>query len=1158
MLKARRKEAEQLKFPEPREGLPEDPRPFFGLSHLEAASRVQEHLSGRCLIAVVGRTGAGKSTVVRRAANSRWARQWFLRDEKGQPAHRRFWVDLEDCAPGRECGERVAHALARKTFPEALARLSAGPCLLVLDNADSAFAAAPASSAESTSPTGSVGSSRGQMDETLAALVDCAGHGASVVITRRKVTDLSIGRPWTEVVEVSGFDREADASELFLARAPRLATDLRTAAIVASCDGLPQALTLLSGAVADGDLEVVGLRVAPVVEGLKGLDFALPVTFAMLDADDRAAWGALSLLPSGLAERDVHPVLAWIDGARERLIHLYALGVARRCEAGVRVPSSLRLPPVAAGLSAETVDALWGDYVSWGRKVVGPVPSLDRPEGGTAGAETPDTPNGAGGMTATGAAGTGAASGRGRGGRGERSRRAPVTTTRPDTRSADSWLSRQGATMAALAGRSALPDGTFDLACAAILLHSSGLEADALDRTLLRLIETSLTPPPVGAPQEAVAVLAEPGVESAVDAPEAEGEAESADGGEGESEDGEGEGGGAGAAATAGDLEVDVIGSEQADGATDQADESQVESQSVETAGPVVSPMTEAESAARAAKMAIATRIAALLEDQRRFGTSVLMSRAVVASLRQGGDEGPLAEALFQLGRTERFCTDYRNAGAHLNEALERFESGGDAVGQGRVRFELGLIDLELGLLEGAELQLQAALNDFAASARPVGEANASLELVRVHLAKGRFDEAEERLDYAVGRYEKAGDSLGYANASLQLGQLELARGRVDDAERRFVNALDGYEQAADKVGFANACFQLGQVELARGRFEIAERRFGGALAGYEVVGDALGIANVSLQLGQIDLARGRWVQAQQRLQQALTTYEQFGDRIGVANATLQLSQVALGRGAVTDADHLVRAAQQAYDDIGDVLGAANARQVGAIVCQTCEQVPEALLLFLEAARLYDSIGRTANAGVSLAGAARASTESSERRAYADDAVRHLGDAGLDEVARQLEIEFAEPEPPPPPEAEAPAESETETEAPSSPWPRVGGDDDLQSDQAADTERHLSGPAADPEPADTSAPGAEAREATAGQSTLDVSVEEPVAGGEAAPSEETVEAAGDVVVGEEPDADSGEAAEEEATAQAAGESGDAQVGRTSLRRRMFGGRRKSK
>ncbi|MGH9124731.1 MAG: tetratricopeptide repeat protein [Acidimicrobiales bacterium] len=1158
MLKARRKEAEQLKFPEPREGLPEDPRPFFGLSHLEAASRVQEHLSSRCLIAVVGRTGAGKSTVVRRAANSRWARQWFLRDENGQPAHRRFWVDLEDCAPGRECGERVAHALARKTFPEALARLSAGSCLLVLDNADSAFAAAPAWSPESTSPAGSLGSAGGEMDETLAALVDCAGHGASVVITRRKVTDLSIGRPWTEIVEVSGFDREADASELFLARAPRLATDLRTGALVASCDGLPQALTLLSGAAADGDLEVVGVRVAPVIEGLKGLDFALPVTFAMLDADDRAAWGALSLLPSGLAERDVQTVLAWIDGARERLIHLYAVGVARRCEAGVRVPSSLRLPPVAAGLSADTVDALWGDYVSWGRKVVGPVPSLDRPEGGTAGAETPETPNGAGGMTTTGAAGTGAGSGRGRGGRGERGRRAPATATRPDTRSADSWLSRQGATLAALAGRPALPDGTFDLACAAILLHSSGLEADALDRTLLRLIETSLVPPPVGAPQEALAVPADPVAESGVDAPEGEGDGQGEDDGEGKEE--------GAVAATA--------GSEQADGASDQADESPVESQNVETAGPVVSPMTEAESAARAAKMAVATRIAAQLEDQRRFGTSVLMSRAVVASLRQGGDEGSLAEVLCQLGRTERFCTDYRNAGADLNEALERFESGADAVGQGRVRFELGLIDLELGLLEGAELQLQAALNDFAASARPVGEANASLELVRVHLARGRFDEAEERLDYAVGRYEKAGDSLGYANASLQLGQLELARGRVDDAERRFVNALDGYEQAADKVGFANACLQLGQVELARGRFEIAERRFGGALAGYEVVGDAIGIANVSLQLGQIDLARGRWLQAQQRLQQALTAYEQFGDRIGVANATLQLSQVALGRGAVADAAHLVRAAQKAYDEIGDVLGAANARQVGAIVCQTCEQVPEALLLFLEAARLYDSVGRTANAGVSLAGAARASTESTERRAYADDAVHHLRDAGLDEVARQLEIEFAEPEPPPPPEAEAPAESEAESEAeaeaPSSPWPRVGGDDDEPSDsalpdQAPDTERYLSGPTADPEPADTGAPGAKAREATSGQSTLEVSVEEPVAGGEAAPVEETVEAAGDALVGEEPDgesgepyAESGEVAEEDAAAEAAGESADAQVGRTSLRRRMFGGRRKSR
>src|SRR5215475_15340620 len=102
MLKARRRESaeepqpQRRRFPERREGLPEDPRAFLGSGYIAAALTLQDYLSGHGLVAIVGRAGAGKSTLCLRAANSRWARQWFLQDEDGHPQHRRFLVDLED------------------------------------------------------------------------------------------------------------------------------------------------------------------------------------------------------------------------------------------------------------------------------------------------------------------------------------------------------------------------------------------------------------------------------------------------------------------------------------------------------------------------------------------------------------------------------------------------------------------------------------------------------------------------------------------------------------------------------------------------------------------------------------------------------------------------------------------------------------------------------------------------------------------------------------------------------------------------------------------------------------------------------------------------------------------------------------------------------
>ncbi|MDQ1414721.1 MAG: hypothetical protein QOF81_334 [Acidimicrobiaceae bacterium] len=909
MLKARRKEqVEELRFPEPRQGLPEDPRPFLGSQHLVASAAVQEHLSARCLVAVVGRVGAGKSTVCRRAANSRWARQWFLHDEGGQPLHRRFWVDLEDALPGADAEQHVAHALGRSNFDEALARLGSGkPCLLILDNADQAF-------------------SEEDHGDTLARLVACVERGASIIMTRRSIAGLDVGRPWSDVVEVSGFVSHNEARELFDKLAPRHASDLRVADVVAACDRLPLAVTLLGRVVAGADLEAARVRVGPDTEG-RGLDFSVEVAAAMLDPQDRQLWGALSLLPAGLAGDDIADVFAAAPDARERAIKLFDAGVAHRCEAGVRIPAPLRLSGTAANLHDIAVSDLWRGYLRRARAVVGPVPDW---------ATVP------GGRTGTSSSTMASPRPEDRADRADRPGRAvrPDLAPRPgraNTSTPSAWLARQVPNLRRLAAQPTLPDGTFDLGCASLLAHRSGLVADAVDQVLVRLIDANMSPPAVP---------------------------------------------------------------EQPDQPTD--------------ALPQGTAHTD-----------LAARIAAELEEQRRFGTSVLVAAAVAGGHRRAGRTKGEAEALCQMGRCERFLGHYQDAEVHLTEARQHFEKLDDGVGKGSALFELGQVDLDLGRLDDAETHLGEALSLFAAHGRPVGEANANLELVRLDLARGRPDKAERRLGDALDRYEEAGDRLGFANACLQLGQVELARGHLDGAERHFGGAMDGYEQAEDRVGFANACLQLGQVDLARGHLDAAERRFGGALAGYVQVGDKVGVANASLQMGQIDLAQGRPEHAAQRLHQALAAYEHLGDRIGLANASLLLGQVHLGQGELDEADQQFCAAQAAYDEIGDRMGSANSRHLEAMLREAQGRGSQAMALFGDAGRLYTSLGRTTSAALSLAGAARTCTGRAERRGYAADAVRLLEEAGMAEAASQLAAELAErppePQPAPPSTPEAPA-----------------------------------------------------------------------------------------------------------------------------------------
>ena len=215
----------------------------------------------------------GQSTICRRAANSRLARQWYLHDEGGQPVHRRFWVDLEGCRPGPETQERIAHALGRPTFA-ALERLRSGrSCLIVLDNADQAFA---------PPDTGA--------DDTLAELAASVPQGASVVVSRRSVADLHLDRTWTDVIEISGFGDRQAARELFDLLAPRHAGHSRGDDLIAACDQVPLAVSLLARAAADSDLDP-----RPDDSGSWGIEFALEIVTATLDAAERTAWEALSL-----------------------------------------------------------------------------------------------------------------------------------------------------------------------------------------------------------------------------------------------------------------------------------------------------------------------------------------------------------------------------------------------------------------------------------------------------------------------------------------------------------------------------------------------------------------------------------------------------------------------------------------------------------------------------------------------------------------------------------------------------------------------------------------------------------------------------------------------------------------------------------------------
>ena len=747
MLKAKRKEpSEQRRFPAPRVGVPGDPRPFVGSGHLVAAAAIQQLLTARCLVAVVGPLGSGKSTICRRAANSRWARQWYLHDEGGQPVHRRFWVDLEECHPGPETQERIAHALGRPSFEAALERLRSGKsCLIVLDNADQAFA---------TPDTGA--------DDTLAELAASVPRGASVVVSRRSLADLPVDRTWTDVIEISGFGDRQDARELFDLLAPGHAGDPRADDLIAACDQVPLAVSLLARAAADSDLDP-----RPGESRPRGVDFALEVVTATLDAVERSAWAALSQFPSGLGSDDVAAILP--DGSLDATIRLHEIGLARRCEAGVRVPAPLRR------IASEPEAAeLWEKYVRRAHAVLA----------------VNATPSAGAAISAPGG-----------------------------VQAADAWLTRQRSSLDVLFSRSDLPEGTLEMARVGLLSHRSGIAADTLDRVLVGLVDRSVrgavpddltTTAALLEDQrrfETSSLLATAVVEANRRAGDAAGECAGLRQ-LGRAERFCGRYDAAEAHLRLAHERCQELGDEVGQGsALFELGQIDVERGRLD-----------------AAEEHLEAALALFAANDRPVGeanVNVDLVRVDLARGRLAGAESRLAAAVdrfevaghklgsanaqLQLGQLELARAQLDAAEHHFEGALDSYEQAGDKVGFANAFLQLGQVDLARGRLADADRRFAAALAGYQRVGDIVGQANASLQLGQIDLARGRLESAADRLTQALAAYEQLGDQIGRANASLQLGQVHLRRGELPDAGTRLRVAQDIYDDIGDPMGSANS-----------------------------------------------------------------------------------------------------------------------------------------------------------------------------------------------------------------------------------------------------------------------------------------------------------------------------------------------------------------
>jgi len=735
------------------ERLPREPPELVGPDHARVARELQAGLNHPGTYLVTGPVGSGKSAVCAKVINSATARRRFFHSpEGGQAEDRRFWADLSGRRPGSEVEDAIVSAVGAESLTAALDVLrDDAATLLVLNDADEAFAW-----------TG---------DDPLLRRLAAGRGGLRLVVTARGEPRPS-GLTWSLTLRTAALPMES-SRQLFIQLAPALRDHPAVDQLLAQCDGLPLAVSIVGRVVASAKnaddvakLASRALQGAGDPPGGKTMRFAIEVAEAALEAEERDAWWALSQFPGGLSRDDLRPVLG-MPLAEYHIAHLYLLGLVARAGAGLRVPVPLRLSAPASG---EEPFSVGQRFVERGLDVV-----------------------------------------------------------RNDKR-AGLWLARHALNLVALVEFSKLPTGSLELACEGLEVDRDIRRSDLAENALVRLVTVTLVDR-LGAarvtaatevlcdryrytaasqlldlivavqkaagdhPATAKALL------SAGDVARMRGRYDDAEGLLAQAQgiyDEIGERvGGANARKGRGEVALQRDRLDDAEGLLAQAQG--IYDEIGERVGGANARKNRGDVALQRGRLDDAEGLFAQAQGiydeigERVGGANARRSRGDVALQRGRLDD---AEGLFA-------------------QAQGIYDEIGDRLGGTNTRESRGHVALQRGRLDDAEglfAEAQGISDDIGDR---VGGANARVGRGHVALRRGRLDGAEGLFAEAQGIYDEIGDRLGGANARRSCGDVALRRGRLDDAEGLFAEAQGISDGIGDRVGGAHARKSRGHVALS-------------------------------------------------------------------------------------------------------------------------------------------------------------------------------------------------------------------------------------------------------------------------------------------------------------------------------------------------------
>ena len=302
---------------------------------------------------------------------------------------------------------------------------------------------------------------------------------------------------------------------------------------------------------------------------------------------------------------------------------------------------------------------------------------------------------------------------------------------------------------------------------------------------------------------------------------------------------------------------------------------------------------------------------------------------------------GALASIYNRLGAVHYYRSEWDQAVACVERALELRERLGDDVGYARSLSNLGILKRTSGDWDGALLDYERAVELQERINEVEGLALACTNLGVFYTDRGEWVKAEESLQRSFDISRRIAHPHGLALVHMNLGRLYLLQERWADCARHLKSAIPLYKEAGVRANVnLNEVYDLqSRLYLEQGQVDAA---FKWAERSYELLkettgkdeGESVPWGRYERLVGRIALERGDLAVAQQHLGRSAEIFNESASWVEVGRAIYWVAIVSFKLEQPEQAREELFAAQQIFRQLG---AAADLRRIEGWL----EQLPE-------------------------------------------------------------------------------------------------------------------------------------------------------------------------------------------------------------------------